>query len=333
MITIQLNDAHPVSRYAARELEAFLRSACAECVAGVEAGPAGDRRIVLDVRPDQPEEVAVEHTPPLTALAGRTPAALLHSVYHFLERLGYVFTATGPVAPCAPAAWPAPFSLRTSPVIAQRGIRQHLNFPMDITCLPLEQAREYVRNLARLKLNVLALHLYPNQGWLHLDHGGYRVGVDPEVTLYYSQRHPVCSEPAVRARSANREVWFIPELEGVYRTAQQREGLRAWLRGVIQTARECGLTVSASVESLSPASDRALAAAPANLSAIKLQQIVKEYIRIKGEMKRLQLLAEGMEKTLIEVFKQNEVRQIPTPMGTLKMLTSGEGQPSFIVEI
>jgi hypothetical protein len=77
----------------------------------------------------------------------------------------------------------------------------------------------------------------------------------------------------------------------------------------------------------------ALARDPAKLSAVKLQQIVKEYIKIKGEMKRLQLLAEGLEKTLVEVFKQSEVQQIPTPIGTLKMLTSGEGTPSFIVEI
>ncbi|NWF57471.1 MAG: hypothetical protein HXY45_22045 [Syntrophaceae bacterium] len=77
----------------------------------------------------------------------------------------------------------------------------------------------------------------------------------------------------------------------------------------------------------------ALAGDPAKLSAVKLQQIVKEYIKIKGEMKRLQVLAEGLEKTLIEVFKQSEVQQIPTPVGTLKMLTSGEGKPNFIVEI
>ena len=72
---------------------------------------------------------------------------------------------------------------------------------------------------------------------------------------------------------------------------------------------------------------------PAKLSAIKLQQLVKEYIKIKGEMKRLQLLAEGLERTLIEVFKQNEVQQIPTPIGTLKMLTQGDGSTNFIVEI
>ena len=77
----------------------------------------------------------------------------------------------------------------------------------------------------------------------------------------------------------------------------------------------------------------ALTADRTKISAIKLQQIVKEYIKIKGELKRMQLLAEGLEKTLIEVFKQNEIQQIPTPIGTLKMLTSGEGAQSFIVEI
>ena len=44
-------------------------------------------------------------------------------------------------------------------------------------------------------------------------------------------------------------------------------------------------------------------------------------------------MAEGLEKTLVEFFKQNEIQQIPTPIGTLKMLTQGDGSPSFIVEI
>jgi len=46
----------------------------------------------------------------------------------------------------------------------------------------------------------------------------------------------------------------------------------------------------------SPEAARRSGQDPAKLSAIKLQQIVKEYIKIKGEMKRLQLMAEGLEK-------------------------------------
>lgn len=77
----------------------------------------------------------------------------------------------------------------------------------------------------------------------------------------------------------------------------------------------------------------ALSQDPAKLSAIKLQQIVKEYIKIKGDLKRLQVLAEGLEKSLLEIFKKNELQQIPTPLGTLKMLTQGDGKIGFIVEI
>ena len=78
---------------------------------------------------------------------------------------------------------------------------------------------------------------------------------------------------------------------------------------------------------------KSLTTDPVKLSAVKIQQLVKDYIKIKGDIKRLQFLAEELEKNLIEVFKQNEIKEIPTPIGKLKMLTQGNGSPSFIVEI
>jgi hypothetical protein len=77
----------------------------------------------------------------------------------------------------------------------------------------------------------------------------------------------------------------------------------------------------------------AMALDPAALSAVKIQQMVKEYIKIKGELKRLELMSEGLEKALIEIFRQNEIQQIPTPIGTLRMLPQGEGKMGFIVEL
>ena len=253
-----INVHSPEARYAAHELHHFLTRVVDEPILLEGTGKTA-RTCTLVIKPSQQHEVMIHNDATLTTISGRSEASLLHGVYCFLERMGYVFTARGPVHPASLSAWPAPFTYRHTPPLARRGIRQHINFPMDISCLPLESAMEYVRNLARMKLNFLAFHLYPNQGWLTMDYKDYQVGMDAQTTLYYSERHGVCQDPAVRAQSVNKETWFIPEFEPHYRRADQHKLLRSWLREVMRCAKTCGMTVCASVESLSPASDKELA--------------------------------------------------------------------------
>jgi hypothetical protein len=253
-----INVHSPEARYAAHELHHFLTRVVDEPILLEGAGKAG-RTCTLVIKPSQSHEVMIHNDASLTTISGRSEASLLHGVYCFLEKLGYVFTARGPVHPAALSPWPAPFTYKHTPPLPRRGIRQHINFPMDISCLPLESAMEYVRNLARMKLNFIGFHLYPNQGWLQMDYKGYQVGMDDQTTLYYSERHSVCGDPAVRAQTANKETWFIPEFEPHYRGPDQHKLLRSWLREVMRCAKTCGMTVCASVESLSPASDKELA--------------------------------------------------------------------------
>ncbi len=96
-------------------------------------------------------------------LSGEDEAGISHAVYTFLEDIGYRFEISGIVKP-------EKFSLenleekhqKITPAIRWRGIRQHVNFPMDISSYPVEEAKEYIRNLVRLRFNKLAMHSYPN---------------------------------------------------------------------------------------------------------------------------------------------------------------------------
>ena len=246
-------------QYPLEELERFLQPIVTEPVRIGAAGGA-DRRVSMLVNPQQAHEVMIDHTASATRIAGRTYASMLHGVYCFLERLGYVFTARGPIAPEGKVAWPGAFTMAHTPALAQRGIRQHINFPMDISCLNLEDACEYVRNLGRLKLNVLYFHLYAGLGWLRFDREGCSGGTDTRSTLYYGECHDVARDPVVRAQSASCKTWFIPELESHYQQPSQHELLRNWLGGVMQCARTCGMMVGASIETLHPAHDKRLEA-------------------------------------------------------------------------
>lgn len=49
------------------------------------------------------------------------------------------------------------------PVAKFRGIRQHINFPMDISSYTLKDAKQYIQNLARMRFNFITFHSYPGQ--------------------------------------------------------------------------------------------------------------------------------------------------------------------------
>ena len=193
----------PVSQFAEREFIHYLSLVRPEQIIVNPVNLSG-RKIRLEVRPEQTAAIVVDHDATETLIAGRTPTHLLHGVYRFLETMGYLFTIRGPIAPDSPTAWRRPFHLAETPVIAERGIRQHINFPMDITSNGLTDALEYIRNLARLKLNFLTVHLYNNMGWHHFNYHGFSVGESPTATLYYGEEHMVSTDPVVSANSANR---------------------------------------------------------------------------------------------------------------------------------
>ncbi len=86
-------------------------------------------------------------------LTGSDAACVLCSVYTALEQTGFLFDITGQTPPEKLEleklrGW----STVVVPAVKRRGIRQHINFCMDISSYPIEEAREYVRNLARLRM-------------------------------------------------------------------------------------------------------------------------------------------------------------------------------------
>ena len=80
-------------------------------------------------------------------LRGPTRAGVLHALYHALGQMGFVFGPIEPVPPRELQPLPAgPVVHRCA--VAIRGIRQHINFPTDISGYPLDEALAYLRNLA-----------------------------------------------------------------------------------------------------------------------------------------------------------------------------------------
>jgi len=255
-------DACPVAAFAVQELKTFLEPCAAVTVAEaatVAAQPAA-RQLSLRLDTDlsdgaftvRPEGAGIR-------LAGSDSAGVLHAVYTLLEALGYTFEITGPRAPSeiAEPAWSQVAETVVTPHVRRRGIRQHINFPMDISSYPLEEACEYLRNLARLRFNAISFHSYPGQ-WYEVPGdpssplASPRQGPEPQLAggFFYGRTHAVPTEhPLFAQHVRNGKVFCIPEIEPVLddRPARSRRAIE-WLLAVLAEAKRVGLRVQFSFE-------------------------------------------------------------------------------------
>lgn len=247
--TIEIVGTTPqAAAYAQEELVRFLEQA------GYDLGPSSAAAWRLQLRIDPraaPFSFGVEHvTRPgggrESVLFGHDRTCLLHAVYTFLEQIGFLFEITGPVWRGGPAHQAPPEGrLVIEPRVRWRGIRQHINFPMDLSGYPLDEAREYIRNLARLRFNAITFHSYPNQ----FVAGPQVTGSDKAGYFFYGQRHAIPDHPVLKRVIRNQRVFCIPEIEPVYDDPAERSRRAvAWLREVMAEARRVGLRIQFSFE-------------------------------------------------------------------------------------
>ena len=262
--------ANPVLAYAADELCGFLRQTTSLDIRPQEAETNhGCWWFQLVVDADiPPTEFGVTCDAPsgnrLTVkLAGHDATGVLHAVYTLLERAGICFDITGPILPAELALDRLPgWSCRVRPDVKLRGPRLCLNFPMDISSYPLSEAREYLRNVARLRMNLIEFHSYEKIFYecpaLQLAAGNF----------FYGQRHDVPAQPLFQNNIRNRQVFCVPEIEAVYDRPQERsQAAIQWLSALMRQARTCGLRIQFSFEPPGNTADDGLAACVAILAS------------------------------------------------------------------
>ncbi|MDO5971933.1 hypothetical protein Q4Q35_19195 [Flavivirga aquimarina] len=179
-------------------------------------------------------------------LSGKTPSDVLYAAYTLLEKGGYLFDITGPVLPKQFNWEPLKnYKDKIIPAIKKRGIRQHINFPMDISAWPLETAKEYIQNLARMRFNAITFHSYPGQ-W-------YEV-VRKDTTEYaghyfYGDEYAIPDQKDIKAIVGNKKYFCIPEIEPFYedKAVKSKKSIE-WLQKVILEAKKTGMFVQFSFE-------------------------------------------------------------------------------------
>ena len=232
--------------YVAKELIMFLSKYTNEKL--VENASMYDKAVTLSVD----ECMSAHHYEvngdgvTLTVVGGNE-SSVLCGVYEALADAGIFLEATGYSVPHA-FNLDAFFRVNKSvkPKFRLRGIRQHINFPMDISSYTLEEAKEYIRNIARMRYNAITFHSYPGQ-WHEVNADGEK---DYAGHFFYGRTYPVPKADVITAKRVNNEeIYCIPESEAVFNNEYERgEFAKVWLNEVMKTAKEAGLTITFSVE-------------------------------------------------------------------------------------
>ena len=238
----------PVLNYAQSELVNFLNEQYLK-----EAGKAGIKTVSFNflIKPDMPEaafkvESKKEGEELNVSLTGQSAPDALYAVYTFLEKGGYMFDFTGPVSQ-EQFDWNAVFDYSETivPAVKKRGIRQHINFPMDLSAWSLKDAKEYIRNLSRMRFNYMTFHSYPGQ-WYEVER---KDTTEYAGHFFYGNVKPVPDYKPIKDIAINKKYYCIPEIEPYFEDkAKKSEMAVEWLRNVMKEAKRTGMEIQFSIE-------------------------------------------------------------------------------------
>ena len=247
-VCIRSSHSHPTLEFAERECRAFLDATTALEVTDDAAGADYLFSLSVDrtLRETQYSIRVARGEPTTVHLTGADEACALYALYTFFERLGFYFDVLGPVVPDRVELSDLDTETTTvTPFVKRRGIRQHINFTMDISSYPLAEALEYIRNLARMRMNHMSFHSYNGQWFGFVKDGTYQHGGN----FFYGTRLDIPRREPFTRVIRNRSVYSIPEIEAVIDEPERRSRMATeWLTAVMAECRRVGMHVQLSIE-------------------------------------------------------------------------------------
>lgn len=162
--SLQLRAARELLRYV------YLRTG-QHAMIGAALDPSGDA-IIIETAPARLDEQEYELTTAISGsarrvtLAGGSDAATLHAAYRFAELLGARFYLHGDVIPDRMLEdWRLPIvEERSAPLFALRGIQPFHDFNEGPDWWNADDYKAHLSQLAKLRMNFLGLHCYPEGG-------------------------------------------------------------------------------------------------------------------------------------------------------------------------
>lgn len=230
--------------FARSELETYFTKA----VAGSEIGQDCRIRLTCDPSIDDGSFGYRTENGRRLVIYGADPISVTNGVHTLLERLGYLFDVTGVTVPerfDLRALQKADVNIR--PNVRWRGIRQHVNFPMDISSYPIEEAKRYLENLVRLRFNKFVVHSYI---FMWHEEPVSKDSVNYAGSFFYGHLHDFSDSPFLQSiNQDNDRIFCIPEIEPYYHDRARRSKMAIdWMGELLDHAKSLGLYVQFSYE-------------------------------------------------------------------------------------
>lgn len=201
--------------YAKKELEKYL---CRYTSCKITESSDASRCFVLEVNPAFEDYTAkIRHecidSCDTIFIESGSESGVLQGVYHMLYKMGIHFGIDKETLSSRFDI--SHFDGREElfkPFVKNRGIRQHINFPMDISSYSINDAKEYIRNIARMNMNCITFHSYTGQ-W-----HGYKTEKETILAgnFFYGQRYYIPKyDKEIESAVSNNDLYCIPEVEEI----------------------------------------------------------------------------------------------------------------------
>ncbi len=260
--------APPLERLAAEELAGqFKRLFDADVTVSDKPDRADARRVLIGSPATNPAVKAVvgDRWPKLSdqghvlrsvradgrealVVGGGSPVATLWAAYELGRRFGVRYLLHGDVYPPGPVALKLDgFDLVLEPNLRVRTWRTVNDFAIGPESWGIDEHRRVLRQLAKLKFNRVMLAVYPWQPFVDYEFRGVRKQTS---LLWYGWRYPIDSDTAGRAAFRGATEFTNPDLAGKKGYAERTTAGVALARGIIDTARELGMTTGIAISPL-----------------------------------------------------------------------------------
>lgn len=271
--SIVYKSRHPAVEFSVQELKTFLNAE--NGFVFTDRNSSADWEIRLKRNPSLPEcafavKCYQKGNRQYIELSGAADKDIPCAVFTLLEKLGYTFELSGAFKGNINPGLIKNYSETIVPPVKYRGIRQHINFPMDISSYSIDDAKQYIRNLARMRFNFIAFHSYPGQ-WYEVER---KDTVEYAGNFFYGDRHDIPDNAFIKKYVHNKKTFCIPEIEPYYDSIPQRSRMAVhWLNEVMNEAKRTGMKVQLSFEPRSKSTD-------VQESLLTLQQLYRQYPQV-----------------------------------------------------
>ena len=235
-------DIHPVERYAAQELSAYIRRLSGQkleihtadradvtqdaIVLGTPTSNALVARFARgvvweDLLPDGYVLRTVGQRPAVLLLAGAAPRAVLYAVYEFLESLGVRFSLSGDHVPGTIRG----FQLNGYDVVRQpsyhvRTLQCLQNLPEGAGAWDLSDYLHFIDQMAKLRYNTFAFSIMESGPWLDYEFRGVQ---RPAGDIFYGWKYPIDERFVGREVFGDRKEFYSPILARAHNEQERKQ--------------------------------------------------------------------------------------------------------------